>query len=80
MPKSIFSPSRTLSMHLYLVAMETGEFSVAFATAAVLVMVILLLNLGGYYLMKHLGRRIRGVNPVSQCESRGQVLRPRDSE
>lgn len=59
-PKSIFSPSRTLSMHLYLVAMETGEFSVAFATAAVLVMVILLLNLGGYYLMKHLGRRIRG--------------------
>ena len=59
-PKSIFSPSRTLSMHLYLVAMETGEFSVAFATAAVLVIVILLLNLGGYYLMRVLGRRIRG--------------------
>lgn len=59
-PKSIFSPSRTLSMHLYLVAMETGEFSVAFATAAVLVIVILLLNLGGYYLMRFLSRRIRG--------------------
>ena len=59
-PESIFSPSRTLSMHLYLVAMETGEFSIAFATAAVLVIVILLLNLGGYYLMQILGRRIRG--------------------
>ena len=59
-PKSIFSPSRTLSMHLYLVAMETGEFSVAFATAAVLVIVILPLNLGCYYLMRVLGRRIRG--------------------
>jgi phosphate transport system permease protein len=32
-PKSIFSPARTLSMHLYLVAMETGEFGVAFGTA-----------------------------------------------
>ena len=51
-PRSIFSPGRTLSMHLYLVAMETGEFAVAFATAAVLVLVILLLNLGGYYLMQ----------------------------
>lgn len=59
-PESIFSPSRTLSMHLYLVAMETGEFSIAFATATVLVIVILLLNLGGYYLMRILGRRIRG--------------------
>lgn len=60
MPTSIFSPGRTLSMHLYLVAMETGEFSIAFATAAVLVIVVLVLNLGGYYLMKLLGRRIRG--------------------
>lgn len=59
-PKSIFSSGRTLSMHLYLVAMETGEFSIAFATATVLVIVILLLNLGGYYLMRILGRRIRG--------------------
>jgi phosphate transport system permease protein len=59
-PRSIFSPGRTLSMHLYLVAMETGEFAVAFATAAVLVLVILLLNLGGYYLMQLLIRRIRG--------------------
>ncbi len=59
-PKSIFSPGRTLSMHLYLVAMETGEFSIAFATAAVLVLVILLLNLGGYYLMQRLLKRLAG--------------------
>jgi phosphate transport system permease protein len=59
-PKSIFSPGRTLSMHLYLVAMETGEFSIAFATAAVLVLLILLLNLGGYYLMQRLIKRLAG--------------------
>ncbi len=59
-PKSVFSPARTLSMHLYLVAMETGEFSVAFATAAVLVLVILLLNLAGYYLLRRLMARVGG--------------------
>jgi phosphate transport system permease protein len=59
-PTSIFSPARTLSMHLYLVAMETGEFSVAFAAAAVLVLVILLLNLGGYYLVQRLFKRMAG--------------------
>jgi phosphate transport system permease protein len=53
-------PKRTLSMHLYLVAMETGEFSIAFATAAVLVLLILLLNLGGYYLMQRLIKRLAG--------------------
>lgn len=59
-PRSVFSPARTLSMHLYLVAMETGEFSVAFATGAVLVMVILLLNLASYYLLRHLIARVGG--------------------
>jgi phosphate transport system permease protein len=59
-PKSIFSPARTLSMHLYLVAMETGEFGVAFGTAAVLILLILLINLGGYYLVQRLTRRMVG--------------------
>ncbi len=59
-PRSIFQPARTLSMHLYLVAMETGEFSVAFGTAAVLVIVILLLNLLSHTLMRRLMIRIGG--------------------
>ncbi len=59
-PHSIFQPARTLSMHLYLVAMETGEFSVAFGTAAVLVIVILLLNLLSHTLMRRLMARIGG--------------------
>jgi phosphate transport system permease protein len=59
-PTSIFQPARTLSMHLYLVAMETGSFSVAFATASVLVIVILLLNFLSYALMKVLMSKIGG--------------------
>lgn len=59
-PRSVFSPARTLSMHLYLVAMETGEFSVAFATGAVLVMVVLLLNLAGYCLLQRLMGQVGG--------------------
>lgn len=59
-PRSIFQPARTLSMHLYLVAMETGEFSVAFGTAAVLVIVILLLNLLSHTLMRRLIARMGG--------------------
>lgn len=59
-PKSIFSPTRTLSMHLYLVAMETGDFGVAFGTATVLILLILLINLGGYYLVRCLTRRMVG--------------------
>lgn len=59
-PHSIFQPARTLSMHLYLVAMETGEFPVAFGTAAVLVIVILLLNLLSHTLMRRLIARMGG--------------------
>jgi phosphate transport system permease protein len=57
LPSSVFDPTRTLSMHLYLVAMETGSFSMAFATAAVLVMVIMLLNFLSYWLVGSLVKR-----------------------
>lgn len=59
-PQTIFDPARTLSMHLYLVAMETGEFSVAFATGAVLICVILLLNILSHSLMRRLMTRLGG--------------------
>ncbi|MGB9793057.1 MAG: phosphate ABC transporter permease PstA, partial [Thermacetogeniaceae bacterium] len=58
--RSIFQPARTLSMHLYLVAMETGEFSVAFGTAAVLVLVVLFLNLLSHALVRFFLARTGG--------------------
>ncbi len=43
-PHSIFDPARTLAMHIYLTAMEVGALDVAFGTAAVLIITILILN------------------------------------
>lgn len=60
LPHTIFDPARTLSMHLYLVAMETGCFPVAFGTGAVLIFVILFLNIFSYLLVRHLIRRAGG--------------------
>ncbi|MDH7577387.1 MAG: phosphate ABC transporter permease PstA [Bacillota bacterium] len=60
LPQTIFDPARTLSMHLYLVAMETGHFPAAFATGAVLVLLILVLNILSYALVRHLIRRAGG--------------------
>lgn len=44
-PHSIFDPARTLAMHIYLTAMEVGALDVAFGTAAVLIITILILNM-----------------------------------
>lgn len=51
LPTTVFDPARTLSMHLYLVAMEVGAFDMAFGTAAVLIIVILAINLITNWLM-----------------------------
>lgn len=44
-PVSIFDGTRTMSMHLYSVAMEVGSFDKAFATATVLILTIFIINL-----------------------------------
>lgn len=44
MPASIFDGGRTLSMHIYMVAMETGAMDMAFGTGVVLITVILIIN------------------------------------
>jgi phosphate transport system permease protein len=44
-PSSLFEPARTLAMHIYLTAMEVGALDMAFGTAAVLIITILILNL-----------------------------------
>lgn len=44
-PRSIFEPARTLAMHLYLVVLEVGAMNMGFATAFLLMVITLALNL-----------------------------------
>lgn len=60
LPRTIFDPARTLSMHLYLVAMETGYFAGAFGAGAVLVIGILLLNMLSHWLLRLFYTRLEG--------------------
>ena len=53
-PQSIFDGARTMSMHLYLVAMEVGAMDKAFATATVLIITIYLINLAANKMVKKL--------------------------
>ncbi len=57
LPQSIFHGTRTLSMHLYMVAMETGNMDAAFATGVILIIIVLLINFTANYLIKKLINR-----------------------
>jgi phosphate transport system permease protein len=57
MATSIFDGARTLALHLYLVAMETGNTEMAFGSGAVLIVLILIINLAATYLFKFLVKR-----------------------
>jgi phosphate transport system permease protein len=50
-PTSLFSSSRTMSVHFYIMAREGISISRAYGTAAVLVIAILAVNVATYYLM-----------------------------
>ncbi len=55
MPDSIFDPARTMSMHLYLVALEVGTqpaIDKAFATGTVLIITIFIINSTANWVMK----------------------------
>lgn len=56
-PHSLMDGSRTLSLHLYMVAMETGAMDVAFGTAAVLIVLILIINLTASWFFRRLVKR-----------------------
>ncbi|GBG07746.1 phosphate ABC transporter, permease protein PstA [Paenibacillus sp. MY03] len=56
-PNSLLDGSRTLSLHLYMVAMETGAMDMAFGTAAVLIVLILIINLTATWLFRRLIKR-----------------------
>jgi len=56
-PRNIFDGGRTLSLHLYMVAMETGNMDMAFGTGAVLIILILIINFIAGFLFKRLVKR-----------------------
>lgn len=55
-PGSVFDSGRTLTVHLYLLAKEGISFEAAFATATVLVITILIINLLATFLAKKVNR------------------------
>jgi phosphate transport system permease protein len=57
LPTSIFSSSRTMAVHFYILAREGISMSNAYGTAAVLVISILIINLLTYYLMEKFIRK-----------------------
>lgn len=56
MPTDIFSPGRTLAVHMYVLANEAISFEEAYATAVVLVIIILAINITTNLIFKR-GRR-----------------------
>ena len=56
-PTSLFSSSRTMAVHFYILAREGISMSNAYGTAAVLVIAILIINLLTYYLMEKFIRK-----------------------
>ncbi|MEW6622479.1 MAG: phosphate ABC transporter permease PstA [Bacillota bacterium] len=59
LPTALTNGGRTLSLHLYMVAMETGAMDVAFGTGAVLVIVIICINLLARWFTKKLMARMQ---------------------
>ncbi len=52
-PKTVFESGRTLAVHFYILAREGISMPMAYGTAAVLVVVILLINISAYVLMRY---------------------------
>jgi phosphate transport system permease protein len=51
MPTSLFSPARTLAVHFYILASEGISLERAYATAALLILLILIINIGANLLV-----------------------------
>lgn len=56
LPKSLMSSGRTLSVHLYLLAKEAISFEKAYATATILIIIVLILNFIASKLAKSLNK------------------------
>jgi phosphate transport system permease protein len=60
MPTSLLSGGRTLSLHVFYLAMETRAFEKAMATAAVLIIAILVINTLTSWLSNRFQRKMKG--------------------
>ena len=56
-PATIFESGRTMAVHFYILAREGISMPMAYATAAVLVVFILLINISAYVLMRYFMKR-----------------------
>ena len=56
MPDSIFSSSRTLTVHSYLVTQESGDIGLAAAVGIVLIVIILILNITATWISKKINK------------------------
>jgi phosphate transport system permease protein len=61
MPRSVFDSARTMAVHFYVLAREGISNDMAYATAAVLILTILVINVSAYTIMHKLtkGKRAR---------------------
>ena len=59
LPQSIFDSSRTLALHFYMLSREGISMPNAYATASVLIIAILALNLLAYWLMSRFVAKVR---------------------
>ena len=56
MPKGIFSSARTLTVHSYLTANESGDIQTAAAVGIVLIIIVLVLNISTKLITKRLNK------------------------
>ena len=59
-PQSIYSSTRSLAVHLYLLVKEGLHSGEAFATATILIVIIVGLNALASFIAKRLSRRLTG--------------------
>jgi phosphate transport system permease protein len=57
-PHSVFQSSRTLALHFYVLSREGLSMPNAYATASILIIAILLINLSAYWLMRRLVAKV----------------------
>jgi phosphate transport system permease protein len=62
MPSSLLEGGRTLSLHVYYLAMETNAMDKALATAAVLIIIIILINALTNWLAVRFQKRMKGIS------------------
>lgn len=60
MPTSLFSPSRTMAVHFYILAREGISMEMAYATGAALILLILLINSAANWMLHRYIRKLKG--------------------